>query len=168
MNALKKDALRRIVHGLCGKKGLNLSNEQRREIQQDVIGKASMTHMTAPELEDLIAHLRRLQQSITKPADAAPAKVPAPGNAWRFVFALPEDRKRLAQKLYRQAERIGAMQNPPVKIMSPQYMAGTARRMMGYDKPGFENVVVRLEMATADILHKMVQAMEKHMKRHGV
>ncbi len=150
MIGLKKAARIRAIHAACRANGIDA--DARHDLQLALTGKASLSEMDFIEVTRVLDHLNRRGNA---------------GNEWRFVFALPEERKRLAQKLYRQAERVGAMQNPPVKIMSPQYMAGIARRMLGYDKPGFENVVVRLEMATAETLHKMVQAMEKHMKRHG-
>ena len=157
MNKLKKMALTRIVHGICGKKGLALTDEQRHAIQKDVIGKESLSDMTAYELETLISHLRKIQKSSQAAPAAAPA--PKPRSEWAFVFRLPEDRQRFARKIFRLAETIGAMQKPPVPVMSKAYVEGIAGQMRGCEQP--------LEFCDAEQLHKIVQALEIHIKRHG-
>lgn len=157
MNALKKQGLRRIVMAICGRKGLNLTDEQRHGIQIDVVGKASLTDMAVPELEDMISHLRRLQKASEVPAATLPADKTA--NEWRFVFRLTLDRKRYGQKIYRLAEKIGALQTPAVPVMSKAYVEGIARQMRGCDQP--------LEFCDPSQLHKVVQALEVFVKRHG-
>lgn len=161
MNKLKKQSLIKLIATLCGK--LKIGSDERHAIQKQVTGKSSLKEMSLPELEDVVAHLRRIEAA--KNPQASQPAASKPGKPWAFVFRLPEDRQRLAKKLYRQAERIGALQTPPVAAMSPEYMAGAARQMLGYNQPGFENVVVRLELATAETLRKMVQAMETHLRR---
>jgi phage gp16-like protein len=159
---LQKAARMSKIHALCGRKNLNLPDDERRALQVQLTGKTSTKDMTVSELGAVIDHLNKLGQPaslVEKPRKS--------GNEWSFVFKLPADRQVLAKKLYRLAERIGAMQSPPLPIVSPAYMSGTARQMMGYGKPEFANVVVRVELSEAAILHKMVQAMESHLKRHG-
>lgn len=157
MDLLKKQQRIKAINTLCSK--LKISADERHDIQREATGHASLKTMSVLDLEDVLGKLRSIER-----ARAGEAETNS-GNSWSFVFKLPTERRRLAQKLYRQAERIGARQEPPIRVMPPAYMSATARRMMGYDKPEFANVVVNIELADARILHKMVQAMEMHLGR---
>ena len=148
MNKLKKDALRRTVHAICGKNGLNLSDDERREIQLSVTGVGSLADMSLAQLDDVVQHLRRLQQR------GAGAE-----HEWRFVFRLAPDRQPHAQKIFRIAERLGKLQKSPVPVMSKAYIEGIASQMAGAE--------TRLEFCDAERLHKIVQALEVYVKRHG-
>lgn len=153
MNTLRKDALRRMVHAICGKKGLGLSDDERRAIQKSVTGQDSISAMSLPQLEDLVAHLRKLQSAVKNESGAN-------GNdEWRFVFRLAPDRQPYAKKIYHIAKRLGALQENPVPIMSKAYIEGIASRMAGAE--------TRLEFCDADRLHKIVQSLEMYVKRHG-
>ena len=143
MNALKKNSRIRAINTACGK--LQISKEERHSLQMQVTGKASLTEMTLPELDDVLSHLNRI---------ASGKK-----NEWAFVFKLAVDRQRYAKKIYRLAEQIGAQQTPPTGPMSKAYIEGIARQMRGCDQP--------LEFCDAEQLHKIVQALEVHIKRHG-
>ena len=148
MNKLKKDALRRAVHAICGKNGLNLSDDERREIQLSVTGVGSLADMNLAQLDDVVQHLRRLQQRGAGAEDE-----------WRFVFRLTPDRQPHAKKIFRIAERRGKLQKSPVPVMRKAYIEGIASQMAGAE--------TRLEFCDAERLHKIVQALEVYVKRHG-
>lgn len=148
MDALKKSNLRSIIFGIVGSKGLSLSEDERRSIQVQVTGKASLSDMSALDMEDVISHLRRLQAAVAGKK---------PFNPWAFVFKLPPDRQRMAKKIFRLAEKIGALQNPPTGPISKEYVEGIRRQMKGADQP--------LEFCNAEELHKAVQALEIHVGR---
>ncbi|MBN8462665.1 MAG: regulatory protein GemA [Dechloromonas sp.] len=152
MDAIRKSNLRAIIFALAGKKALGLTEDERRAIQMQVTGKASLSDMSALDMEDVVHHLRRLQnaqQSGTRPA-----------NPWAFVFRLPPEKQIPCRKIYRLAQRIGAAQKPPVGAMSKRYMEGIAERMLGADTV--------LEFCAPEILRKVVQALEIHCKRLGI
>lgn len=156
MYKLKELSLRKIVLAICGKKGLNLSTEERHAIQQDVIGVASLGDMNTAQLDDLIFHLRKLQNQGKR---AAATPTPASHNEWKFVFGLAKERQSYARKIFRLAQRIGAMQKPPVPVISKAYIEGITEQMRGTDHP--------LEFCDCDQLHKVIQALEVFLKRHG-
>jgi hypothetical protein len=147
--------LRRIVMAICGRKGLALSEEQRRDIQRDVIGVASLTQMTADQLEKLVAHLRRLQQ-----ASGAPATGTGSTAEWRFVFRLTPERQIYGQKIYRMAQRIGKLLTPPVPVAPKAYIEGITEHMRGTRQP--------LEFCDCPQLLKVIQALEIFAERKGV
>ena len=151
MNVLRKQSLIKTVHAICGKKALALSEDDRHAVQLQVTGEVSLSAMTLPQLEDLVRHLRRLQK--------ASGQAASPANEWRFVFGLPPERKSYAKKIFRLAERIGAMQQPPVPVMSKAYIEGITAQMRGADQP--------LEFCDCEQLHKVIQALEVFVKRHG-
>lgn len=155
MGKWKEIDLRKVALAICGKKGLNLTADQRHEIQQDVIGLASLKAMNAGQLESLIAHLRTLQRQQNSPAPPAGSAL----QAWRFVFKLTPDRQIHARKIYRLAQRCGALLDPPVPVASKAYIEGITTRMRGTTQP--------LEFCDAEQLHKAAQALEIHLKRHG-
>lgn len=145
MNALKKQSRIKAINAACGKLGIN--RDERHALQLQVVGKASLTEMALPELDDVLSHLNRI------------AKGAKPGDEWKFVFRLPLERQSYAKKIYRLAERIGAMQQPAVSVMSKEYVEGISRQMRGCDQP--------LEFCDCSQLHKIVQALEVFVKRHG-
>lgn len=143
MNALKKQSRIRAINTACGK--LKIGTEERRALQLQITGKQSLTEMVLHELDDVLSHLNRIANS--------------KGNEWAFVFKLSVIRQSYAKKIYRLAERIGAMQSPRVGVMSKAYIEGIARQMRGCDQP--------LEFCDAEQLHKIVQSLEVYVKRHG-
>jgi len=157
MNLLKKQSLRKIILAICGKKGLALTADRRHEIQLDVTGVASLNDMSVPQLEDLISHLRRLQKAMQTPA-SSPAVSP-PENEWKFVFKMPLEHQSYGKKIFRLAQKIGSMQTVPVPVMSKAYIEGISHRMRGCEQP--------LEFCDCAQLHKIVQALEVHVKRIG-
>ena len=148
MNVLKKQNRIKAINATCGEKGLNISTDERRAIQLQVTGKQSLTEMSLPELDDVLSHLNRLRRG-SDPADE-----------WRFVFRLKPDRQIYGKKIYRLSQRIGAMQKPPVPVMSKAYIEGNLlRNIMGTTSV--------LEFCEPEQLHKIVQALEIHIKRNG-
>lgn len=143
MNVLKKQARIRAINAICGK--LKIGTDERHDIQLSTTGKSSLTAMTVSELNDVLSHLNRI---------ASGQK-----NEWSFVFRLPVERQSMGKKIFRLAEAIGALQKPAVKVMSKAYIEGIARQMKGCDSP--------LEFCDCEQLHKIVQALEVHVKRHG-
>lgn len=142
MDVLKKQSRIRAVHAACRAQGID--DDTRKAIQLQVTGKASLKDMSALDLSDLLNHLNRRAKA---------------GNEWSFTFRLTPDRRAFAKKIYRLAERLGALQTPPVAVASKAYVEGIASQMRGCD--------TRLEFCDADQLHKIVQALEVHLKRHG-
>ena len=138
---------RKAIFAAC--KALGLSAEERHDVQRSVTGKSSLTDMTPAELERLREHLNRR----TKGPSAKPA------NEWGFVFKLATDRQPYGKKLFRLAERLGALQQPPVPVASKAYVEGISTQMRGTTQP--------LEFCDAGQLHKLVQALEVYLKRHG-
>lgn len=144
MNVLKKQARIRAINTVCGK--LGIGREERHAIQRSETGKNSLTEMSLPELDDVLSHFNRI------------AKGNNPVNEWRFVFKLSMERQTYARKIYRLAERIGALQQPPVPVMSKAYIEGIASQMRGCEHP--------LEFCDPEQLHRIVQALEVFLKRH--
>lgn len=140
---------RKAIFAAC--KALGLSAEERHDVQKTVTGKASLTDMTPAELERLREHLNRRTKGLS-----AAAK---PANEWAFVFKLAADRQPYGKKLYRLAEQLGALQDPPVPVISKAYLEGISTQMRGTTQP--------LEFCDADQLHKLVQALAVYLKRHG-
>lgn len=143
MNVLKKQTRIKAINAACGK--LKIGTEERHALQLQITGKASLTAMALPELEDVLSHLNRIAQG--------------KANEWGFVFKLAPERQSSAKKIYRLAQRIGALQNPPVPVMGKRYIEGIAERMKGADTV--------LEFCDTAELHKIVQMLEVFIKRHG-
>ncbi len=145
MDKLKTAARIRAIHAACRAQGMD--DETRKALQVQLTGKASLKDMG---LFDLDSVLNRLN------ARGAGREI----NEWAFVFKLPAERQALARKIYRLAERMGAAQVPPIGPMSKRYIEGIAEHMLGADTV--------LQFCTSEILHKVVQALEIHCKRHGI
>lgn len=111
-------------------------------------GKRSATELTVAQLDKVLNHIKRL---------SAPSK---PANEWRFVFRCPPDRQAHLRKIYRLAERCGKLLTPPAPVAPKAWVEGAAKQMVG--------CTTALEFCDAEILHKLVQALEIHCKRHGV
>jgi phage gp16-like protein len=142
MDALKKQSRIRAVHAACRAQGID--DDTRKAIQLQVVGKASLKDMSALDLSDVLNHLNRRAKE---------------GNEWSFTFRLAPDRRAHAKKIYRLAERLGALQQPAVPVASKAYVEGIASQMRGCE--------TRLEFCDAEQLHKIVQALEVYLKRHG-
>lgn len=145
MNVLKKQSRIKAINAACGK--LKIGREERHTLQREITGKASLTEMTLPELNDVLSHLNRI------------AKGAQPGDEWKFVFRMSVERQSYGRKIYRLAERLGALQQPPLPVASKVYIEGIARQMRGCEQP--------LEFCDCEQLHRIVQALEVYLKRHG-
>lgn len=143
MNALKKQSRIRAINAACGK--LRIGKEERHALQLQVTGKQSLTEMSLPELNDVLSHLNRIASG--------------KANEWSFVFKLALERQSYAKKIFRLAERIGALQTLPVPVMSKVYIEGVAQQMMRADTV--------LEFCDCAQLLKIVQALEVFLKRNG-
>lgn len=145
MNVLKKQSRIKAINAACGK--LKIGREERHTLQREITGKASLTEMTLPELNDVLSHLNRI------------AKGAQPGDEWKFVFRMSVERQSYGRKIYRLAERLGALQTPPRPVAGKAYVEGIARQMRGCEQP--------LEFCDCEQLHRIVQALEVYLKRHG-
>lgn len=145
MNVLKKQGRIKAINAACGKLGIN--RDERHGLQLQITGVQSLTAMSLPQLDDVLSHLNRI------------AKGAQPGDEWKFVFRLSLERQVYAKKIYRLAEKIGAMQQPAVPVMSKAYIEGVSRQMRGCDQP--------LEFCDAEQLLTIVKALEVFVKRHG-
>lgn len=144
MNKLTKISRIKAVHAACRAQGID--DDTRKAIQLQVTGKASLTEMSALDLSDLLNHLNK-------------RKAKATDNEWSFVFRLSAERQPYGKKIFRLAERIGALQSPAVPVISKAYIEGITRQMRGTEQP--------LEFCNAEQLHKVIQALEVFVKRHG-
>lgn len=142
MVGLKKAARIRAVHAVCRARGID--NDARRDLQLRLVGKASLSAMSFIEVSQVLDHLNGKSSE---------------SGEWSFTFRMAADRRAHAKKIYRLAERVGALMDPPQPVASRDYIEGIASRMRGCQ--------TRLEFCDADQLHQIVQALEVYLKRHG-
>lgn len=140
---LRKAARIKAIHAVCRKNGID--TDARRDLQLSLVGKASLSDMDYSEVTRVLDHLNHRG---------------TPGEEWRFVFRMSPDRQSYGRKIYRLAERVGALMSPPVPVASKAYIEGITRQMRGCDQP--------LEFCDCEQLHKVIQALEVFVKRHGV
>ena len=156
--AWNQDARRariKAIKAMTGRKGLALDDATYRAMLGNIVpGKDSAADMSVPQLDAVIVHLKKL----IDPAPAAPKKGSA--DEWRFVFKCLPDRQGHLRKIYRLAERCGKLLTPPAPVAPKAWVEGAAKQMVG--------CTTALEFCDAEILHKLVQALEIHCKRHGV
>lgn len=139
---LQKAARIKAIHAACRKLGID--TDTRRDLQMEITGKASLSEMAFHEVSRVLDALNRRASGESE---------------WRFVFRLATDRQLYGRKIYRLAERVGALMDPPVPVATKAYIEGIARQMRGCDQP--------LEFCDTEQLHKIVQALEVYLKRHG-
>lgn len=145
----------KALKALTGKKGLALDDDTYRAMIGTVVpGKRSAADCSVPQLDKLVAHCKRLIGAPGVPT------APTPRDSWRFVFGCVPERQLHLRRIYRLAERAGATLTPPAPIASKAWVEGTAKQMLQCD--------TLLEFCGPDLLHKIVQALEIHCKRHGV
>lgn len=154
MNVLKKQSRIKAINAACGK--LGIGRDERHALQLQITGCASLTAMALPQLDDVLSHLNRIANATKTNAGTRGAQ---PGDEWKFVFRLSLERQVYAKKIFRLAEKIGAMQERPVPVMSKAYIEGVSRQMRGCDQP--------LEFCDAEQLLTIVKALEVFVKRHG-
>lgn len=141
---LQKAARIRAIHAAC--RAMGIDDDTRRALQRQLTGKDSLSDMLLGEVIRVLDHLNA-------------RKAKAPAHEWSFVFRLTPDRQLHARKIYRLAQKIGALQTPPVAVATKAYIEGIASQMRGCD--------TKLEFCDPEQLHKIVQALEVYAKRHG-
>lgn len=57
INGVYKSARMKSICTACGKNGLNLTAEERHDVQMQVVGKASLTEMSLEELNRMLDHV---------------------------------------------------------------------------------------------------------------
>lgn len=142
---VQKAARIRAVYAICRTRGID--DDTRRALQQRLTGKASLADMAFDEVSRVLDHLN---------GNGGPA---TDGTEWSFTFRLAADRRAHAKKIYRLAQRVGALMDPPRPIAGKDYIEGIANQMRGCQ--------TRLEFCDAEQLHQIVQALEVYLKRHG-
>ena len=144
----------KAIKTMVGPKGLALDEDTYRAMIGNLCpGKRSLTELNVPQLDKVRLHVQSKIDHAKQPDAAA-------GDEWRFVFRLVADRQPSARKIYRLAERVGKLLTPPAPVASKRYIEGIAEQMVG--------CTTALEFCDAEILHKLVQALEIHCKWHGV
>lgn len=133
----------KAVHTACRKQ--QIDTETRHALQLQLTGKASLEDMSLAEISKVLDHLNRDR--------------PDPGE-WLFVFKMPQDRQRHAKKIYRLAQRVGAIMEKSVPVASRAYIEGIVKKMNG-------GVTQPLPFCDAEQLHKVVQALEVYLQRKG-
>lgn len=133
------------IRAECAKQGID--DHARKALMMRLAGVASSTALNLKGALAIMDHLR-------KTGGATASKTP---NEWAFVFRQAADRQTYLKKIYKQAQKLGALQTPPVEVMPKAYMEGIAARMAGATQP--------LEFCSPERLHKIVQALEVHLKR---
>lgn len=141
---LQKAARIRAIYAICRARGID--DDTRRALQQRLTGKASLSDMSFEDVSRVLDHLNG------KAGTAA-------GTEWSFTFRLAADRRAHAKKIYRLAQRVGALMDPPRPVASKEYIEGIATQMRGCQ--------TRLEFCDPEQLHQIVQALEIYLKRHG-
>lgn len=140
---VQKAARIRAIRAICRARGID--DETRKALQTRLTGKASLADMDFAEVSLVLDHLN--------------GKTSEAGGEWSFTFRMAADRRAHAKKIYRLAQRLGALLTPAVPVASKDYVEGIASRMRGCQ--------TRLEFCDADQLHQIVQALEVYLKRHG-
>jgi len=134
------------IRAECAKQGID--DDARKAMMMRLAGVASSTALNLKGALAVMDHLRK--------TGGATASTP---NEWAFVFRQAADRQTYLKKIYKQAQKLGALQTPPVEVMPKAYMEGIAARMAGATQP--------MEFCDPERLHKIVQALEVHLKRLG-
>lgn len=133
------------IRAECTKQGID--DASRKAMMMRLAGVASSTQLSIKGALAVMDHLR-------KTGGATASKTP---NEWAFVFCQAADRQTYLRKIYKQAQKLGALQTPPVEVMPKVYVEGIASQMAGATQP--------LEFCDPERLHKIVQALEIHLKR---
>lgn len=143
-NGVIRSARIRAIHAACKARGID--EDTRRAMQLQITGKASSKDMSLVDINAVLDHLNRSQKQAT--------------NEWGFVFNLVPSRRLYGKKIFRLAERVGKLMEPPVPVATKAYIEGLASHQRGCE--------TKLEFCEPDQLHKIVQSLEIYCKRHGV
>lgn len=146
------DATLRAIRAEVKKHGID--DDTRRDLIERFAGagKRSSKDLTAATAGELLDHLKR-----------GPGK---PANEWAFVFKAAIARQPYLKKIYRCAEKIGAVQNPPVKVMSKAWVEGSVRQSVGLNHPSIGGKASKpLETCSIDELLTVIQILESWAKK---
>ncbi len=149
-----EDRLKKLcdtIRALCGKKELNWSDDLRRDVIERFAGpgKRSQKDLSEAQAQGVVDYLRSQKN-----------------NEWKFVFNLAPHKIHLGKKIYRCAEKIGALQTPPIPVMSKAWVEGTARQALGYNAPGLKGPLVKkLEHCEPSELLLVIQILESRAKK---
>lgn len=156
------DRLKKKRQSIKIKQGqLGLDEATYRALLKRVAGVTSSTALMTQDAADaVLAELQRL---------GAPESLPRKRvNEWGFVFKLTGERQALGKKIYRCAEKIGALQTPPVKVMPKVWVEGIARQAAGLNSPEVAGKVVKpLETCAADELMTIIKILESWARKIG-
>lgn len=147
-----------LIH--IAKAQLDMPDEQYRDILWSVGRVRSAKDLDWAGRQRVLDHFRACGW---KPVAKA-GKVARLSGEWTFVFRMPPEHQIHLRKIYRLCQAIGARQTPPVAVMPKAWAEGALTQMRGHAGADVGN---RLEMADADELHRLVQALEIHRKRLG-
>lgn len=151
----ERRALRmRAIFAEARKAGLD--TDAVRQLGRQIFG-TGLSDASLPELDQVLSHLKR---------GNAGARGRTGGNEWAFVFSASPDRQRFLRKIYRCAERVGAIMSPPAKVAPPGYVEGIVAQSRGL-RPHAQNVAVSLALCDAEQLFLIVQILETYLARHG-
>ena len=108
-----------------------------------------------------------LRLGLGQPAKRRPVQADKkPANEWAFVFSLPVETQALAKKIYRCAQKIGALQEPKVRIMPKAWVEGIIAQSKGYKLNGQVcKVVAPLETCGPVHMHVLIQILESWAKK---
>lgn len=157
------DRLKKKRQAIKIKQGqLGLDEATYRLLLKRVAGVTSSTALMTQDAADaVLAELQRLGAPVSSPR-------PRVKNEWGFVFRLTGERQTLGKKIYRCAEKIGAAQTPPVKVMPKAWVEGIARQAAGMNAPEVAGKVVKpLETCTADELMTIIKILESWARKLG-
>lgn len=143
---MKSTRQRQLAQIHIAKKDFGMDDETYRAMLKGVAGVDSSSQLDFNGMTKVLKHLRA---SGFKVADDSK-------NEWSFVFKLSADRQLYGKKIYRLAQRLGT----EGKAVSKKYIEGIASQMAGAHKP--------IEFCDPEDLHKIVQALEVHVRRIGV
>lgn len=143
---MKSTRQRQLAQIHIARKELGMDEDTYRAMLQGVAGVDSSSKL---DFDGMAKVLRHLRVSGFKPKNEGKSGT----NEWSFVFKLTPDRQLYGKKIYRLAQRIGKDGQP----VSKKYIEGIASQMAGATKP--------IEFCSPEDLHKIVQALEVHLRR---
>ena len=139
---------KRAIFANC--RTLAIGDEERRSIIKQVTGRDSSSHLDLSQALAVLTHL-----------DRSGAKVQSDKPDWTWVFKCPRERQIHLRKIFKLAERVGALAKPPVPVASVEYVTEILRQASGNATPARRAAVaVDLRLAGSTDLHLVVQILE--------
>ena len=146
-----------LIH--IAKAQLGIPDDQYRDMLFTIGRVRSSKDLDPAGRQRLIDHFKKCGWSMRpKAGGKAPSE-------WAFVFRLTQSCQPLGKKLFRLAQRIGALQSPPLPVMPRAWAEAILAQMRGQRAAGGAPVAAPLEMASFDELHDLVAALEIHRRR---